>query len=71
MKKMTCSQMGGPAACNTILTGNTPEEIVQHGMKHIEQAHPDMAENIKAMSKEETEKWMEEFKNKWDATPDI
>lgn len=71
MKQMTCPAMGGPATCTATLKGNTPEEMVADGMNHIETAHPDMAAQVKAMSKEDTEKWFAEFKPKFDALPEL
>jgi len=71
MKQMTCAQMGGPATCNAMIQGNTAEEMVQKGMKHIEQAHPEMAMDIKKMKPEETTKWMDDFKTKFDAAPSM
>jgi len=69
MKQITCAQMGGPATCSTVFQGNTPEEIVQNAMKHVEEAHPDMAASIKAMTPEETSKWMEDFHKTFEALP--
>ena len=69
MKKIACAQMGGPATCNYMVTGETPEEMVQNGMKHVEQVHPDQAKDIKAMTGEETSKWMDDFRKKFDALP--
>ena len=71
MKQMTCAQMGGPSDCNTMISGSTPEEMVANGMKHLTQAHPKMAEDMKMMSKEVGDKWMAEFKAKWDTTPEM
>ncbi len=71
MKQMTCAQMGGPASCTFAVTGNSAEEMSMNGMKHVEEAHPDMAAQIKAMSKEDTDKWMAEFKGKFDAAPEM
>ncbi len=51
--------MGGPATCTTVLAGATQEEMVASGMKHVEEAHPEMAVQIKAMTPEETKKWFE------------
>jgi hypothetical protein len=34
MKTMTCRQMGGP--CDTKLTGNTADEVIKSGEKHIQ-----------------------------------
>ena len=69
MKQMTCAQMGGPATCDVMITGSTAEEMVKNGMDHITAAHPDMAEKVKAMTPEETAKWMADFKVKFDALP--
>lgn len=68
---MTCAQMGGPSDCTTVISGDTPEEMVQNGMKHLTEAHPKMVEDMKAMSKETGDKWRAEFQEKWDATPEM
>ena len=68
MKKMTCAQMGGP--CNDEISGNTPEEMAANGMKHVQEKHPEMADKMKSMTKEENDKWMADFMVKWNATPD-
>lgn len=70
MKQMTCAQMGGPATCNAVITGNTPNEMIDNGMKHLMQTHPEMAVDMKAMSKEDMDKWGVGFQKKWDATPE-
>jgi len=62
--------MGGPKTCSTMISGNTPEETVDSGMKHVAESHPEMLKNIKAMSKEETAEWMADFRKKWDALPE-
>ncbi|MDR3642775.1 MAG: hypothetical protein P4L74_04080 [Candidatus Doudnabacteria bacterium] len=69
MKQMTCAQMGGPATCATVITGDTAEEMVKNGMEHITQEHPDLAAQISKMTPEETSKWMTEFQIKFDALP--
>ena len=71
MKQMTCAAMGGPADCTTMISGNTAEEMVGNGMKHIEEAHPEMAKDIKKMTQEETTKWMEVFTVKFNALPEM
>lgn len=71
MKQMTCAQMGGPATCTVVITGNTAEEMVQNGMTHVMQAHPDMAEGIKKMTPEETTAWMTNFQKQFDALPEM
>ena len=62
--------MGGPATCSAVITGNTPDEMVANGAKHVDAAHPEMADNMKTMSKEDNDKWMAGFKAKWASTPD-
>ncbi len=71
MKQMTCAQMGGPATCNFVVTGNTAEEMAKNGGDHVMQAHPDMAEQMKSMTPEQNAKWMEDFKPKFDAAPEM
>jgi len=67
---MTCAQMGGPATCAAVVVGNTPDEMIANGMKHLQEVHPDMAEGMKTMSKEATDKWTAEFQAKWAGIPD-
>jgi predicted small metal-binding protein len=47
MKKMICADMGGPATCTDEISGSTADEMIQHGWKHIEEMHPEIAEGIK------------------------
>ena len=68
---MTCAQMGGPATCNVKISGNTAEEMAKNGTAHVMQAHPDMAADMKKMSKEDMDKWMSEFKPKFEAAPEM
>ena len=69
MKQMTCAQMGGPATCDAVISGDTPEAMIANGMVHLKEAHPDMAEGMKTAPKETMEKWRADFQQKWDATP--
>jgi hypothetical protein len=71
MKQMTCPAAGGPATCTGVLKGNTADEMVANGMKHVTAAHPDMAADIKKMSKEDMAKWMADFQKKFDALPEL
>jgi hypothetical protein len=72
MKQMTCAQIGGPATCSTMLSGNTAEELItKSGMPHVMESHPEMAEDIKKMTPEETTKWMADFQAKFDAAPEM
>ena len=71
MKQITCAQMGGPATCTFVITGNTAEETVQNGMKHVEEAHPEQAAKIKSNPAEQNAQWMLEFQKKFDALPEM
>lgn len=71
MKQMTCPAAGGPATCTGVLHGNTTEEMAADGMKHVAEAHPEMAADIQKMSPEDTAKWTAEFKTKFDALPEM
>lgn len=70
MKHMTCAQMGGPATCSTVITGETAEEMIENGSKHVGAEHPELAEQMKQMSPEENAKWMADFKKKFAALPE-
>ena len=39
--------------------------MIDQAWKHIQQAHPEMAADIKNNSKETNDKWMAEFKEKF------
>ena len=71
MKQITCAAMGGPAECTTVITGNTAEEMVKNGMKHVEESHPEMMADIKKMTPEATAKWMADFTAKFDTLQDM
>lgn len=70
MKTMTCRQMGGP--CDEKIQGATPEEMMNNGMAHVTQSHPDMAADIKAMSKDDPKmvEWGKQFQAEWEKTQD-
>ena len=68
---MTCAAAGGPATCTAVFGGNTAEEMATNGMKHVNEAHPEMAADIAKMSPEDTAKWMTEFQSKFDALPEV
>jgi hypothetical protein len=71
MKQMTCVQMGGPATCTAVISGNSADEMVANGTKHLTEAHPDMVEGMKTMSKEAGDQWRADFQKKWDAAPEM
>lgn len=62
--------MGG--MCETSVTGNTAEEMMSNGMAHLEEAHPEMAANVKAMPKDDPKmvEWNEKFMKDWEAAPE-
>jgi hypothetical protein len=67
---MTCPAAGGPATCSAVLTGNTAEEMLADGMKHVTEAHPEIVEQMQNMSKEEMDKFIADFHSKFDALPE-
>jgi len=71
MKKMTCAQMGGPATCQFAMTGATAEEMVQKGTQHVLAAHPDIAEQMKKMTPEQTAQWLADFRPKFAAAVEV
>ncbi|MEK7100692.1 MAG: hypothetical protein AAB921_01175 [Patescibacteria group bacterium] len=70
MKTMTCAQMGG--MCDTALHAETKDEMMGAGMAHLEVAHPEMAESVKNMPKEDPMMvaWVEKFNADWETTPE-
>lgn len=70
MKTITCAQMGG--MCDTPISGATKDEIIANGMKHLEEAHPEMAATIKATPMDDPKmvEWSQKFNATWDATPE-
>ncbi len=70
MKQMTCPAMGGPATCTAVLAGNTAEEMVANGTKHVMESHPEIAADMAKMTPEDMAKWNAEFKTKFDALPE-
>lgn len=71
MKQMTCAQMGGPATCDFVVTGNTAEEMAANGTAHVMESHPDIAAQMEAMSPEDKANWMTDFQAKFDIAPDM
>lgn len=71
MKQMTCAQMGGPATCDFVLTGNTAEEMVTNGTQHVMESHPDIAAQMDAMTPEAKANWMTDFQAKFDIASDV
>lgn len=59
--------MGGP--CDAKIHGTTPDDMMKNGMVHLEQAHPDMAADVKKTPKDDpmmvewSKKFMVDFEN--------
>ena|GEM_PF-2905697 len=62
---MTCKEMGG--WCDHEVQGATWEEMNANGMKHMQEAHPEEAAKIMAMSAEDMKGWEEKTKPVFDA----
>jgi len=67
---LTCKQLGGD--CDAKITGSTENEMMANGMKHLEEAHPKMAEDVKKASPTDPMMvgWMEKFKKNFAAAPE-
>jgi hypothetical protein len=75
MKKATCKDLRG--ACDTEITGDTPEEMGENSKKHVmemvqagDEAHQAAIESMMQLSKEDQMKWYEGFKSGFDALED-
>jgi hypothetical protein len=76
MKKMTCKEMGG--SCDAVIEGNTAEEMALNGGKHLTEmsekdaGHKRDKEVMDASQNdpEHIEKWMADFKTKFEALPE-
>lgn len=66
---MTCAQMGG--MCEERMSAETEDGMIAEGMKHLEVAHPGMAESIKSLDRNDPMllSWAEKFHADWEATP--
>jgi predicted small metal-binding protein len=68
MKTMTCEQMGGP--CSYKMSADTPKEMLEMGMDHVKENHPNVAKNVENMSADENKKWNDTFMKNWDMSPE-
>ncbi len=68
---MTCAQMGG--SCEATITGSTQEEMLANGMKHLEEAHPEMAADVKAAPQDDPKmvEWNQKFAADFAAAPEV
>lgn len=60
MKKIICSDLGGPTGCEVEFKGNTPEEVIKNCQEHVmeeiengDSAHQEAVENMQNLSPEE------------------
>jgi len=62
--------MGGQ--CDAAIHGATPDEMMKNGMQHLEEAHPQMAADVKAMPPEDPKMkgWNEKFAQDFANAPD-
>lgn len=62
--------MGG--MCDTALRAESKEEMMGVGMAHLEAMHPEMAESVKTMSKDDPMMvaWVGKFNADWESTPE-
>jgi predicted small metal-binding protein len=68
VKTMTCKQLGG--VCDTPLSANSWDEMVQVMTKHVMQNHPDVAKKMEALHRQDPQQWAKENKPKWERTRD-
>ena len=57
--------MASPETCSEVITGSDAKEMIDTGWKHIHEAHPEIEQRIMANPKEENDKWMAEFAEKF------
>ena len=72
MKKITCREMGGD--CDAVITGETAEELMANGKKHVhdlaesgDEVHKGVVEKMGQLSEEDHKKWAEDFAAKFDS----
>ena len=71
MKTMTCREMGGK--CDAEIQGETAEEIMEKGKKHVHEAqdetHKALVEEMKDATEEDMAAWEKSFREKYNAAP--
>lgn len=75
MKKTTCKAMGG--SCEAEIQGETADELMANGKKHVHDAaeggdenHKSVVEKMKGLNEEDHKKWADDFANNFDALED-
>jgi len=69
MKTMKCKELGGK--CEQKLSADSWDEMVSVMTKHVMDKHPDVAQKMEEMYKQDPRKWSEETRPKWDAAPEL
>jgi predicted small metal-binding protein len=69
MKTMTCKELGGN--CDQKLSAESWDEMIKVMTKHVMDRHPDVAEEMEKMHKQDPQKWAKEMKPKWNAAPEL
>lgn len=68
MKKIICSDLGGPELCEVEIKGNTPAEVAKNCQEHVmeevekgESDHQSAVENMQSLSPEEQQEKLTEY----------
>lgn len=69
-KTFTCRELGG--ICDEKFTGETFEEVMQGGAKHMmsDEAHKSAIMGMEARTGENEQRWMERMQKEFDAKPE-
>lgn len=78
MKKLLCSDLGGPSECKVEISGNSFEEIGKQCQAHVmeeinkgEETHMEAMESWKGMSPDDQEEKFGEFKEKYNSASEV
>ena len=73
MKKLLCSDLGGPSECTVEITGSSFEDVAKNCQAHVmeeiskgDDAHEDAVGQWKDMTPEDQQSVMAEFQKKWE-----
>ena len=73
---MTCRELGG--ACDTEITGNSPEEMAENCKKHVmdlkekgDTSHDEAMEKMRGLSDEELQDFMADFHKKFEEAEEV
>jgi len=78
MKKLMCSDLGGPSECAVEITGNSFEEVGSNCKAHVmeeigkgDDAHQAAVESMQGASPEDQQAMFAEYKQKYDNAPEV